>query len=182
MKDDSVGSIANDYINIDLNNAIVLVPIDLWVEALQMARTAKVPESGENAENIFKGMFTPYSSPYISALKHITWTGNIYDNGKLQKVHLLQYTGFDDIKGVKIYEGDIVFTQYNMMGIVQFGIDNNPTYAGWGIKEGKDFSWRSFSAAREVMGNIYEDPELYETIINSKVDYNKRMKSIGRSL
>lgn len=123
-----------------------------------------------------------YINPFMSYHRHMTWEGLIYDNGKLQNIHLLQYTGFEDIKGVKIYEGDIVFTEYNTMGIVQFGIENNPTYTGWELKEGKGFQYRNFSAAREIMGNIYEDPELYETIINSKMDYRKAMRSKGQTL
>lgn len=73
MKDDSEGAGDDDYINIDLNNVIVLVPALLYVEAWQMANSAKTPESGENAENFFKGRYTPYSSPYITANNATSW-------------------------------------------------------------------------------------------------------------
>ena len=73
MKDDSIGTTNNDYVYIDINNADVLVPMDLWVEAWQMAMTTKVPEGNENAENYFKGRFNPMTSPYITQQSASTW-------------------------------------------------------------------------------------------------------------
>ena len=54
-------------------NTYVLVPVDLWVEARQLARTVKVPEGNENADNVFKGTFTPLTSYYISAQSTTVW-------------------------------------------------------------------------------------------------------------
>lgn len=73
MKDDSEGAQDDDYINIDLNSLMILVPALLYVEAWQMANSAKTPESGENAENFFKGRFTPVTSPYITSNNATTW-------------------------------------------------------------------------------------------------------------
>jgi hypothetical protein len=74
MKGDSLGtSVDDDYIFIDTNNLQVLVPVDLWVEAWQMANSTLTPESSENAQNFFKGRFTPLSSPFITHQSTTTW-------------------------------------------------------------------------------------------------------------
>lgn len=73
MKDDSIGSDDADYIYIDMDNLIVLVPADLEVEAWQMAYSTKTPESAENAENFFKGRFNPLTSPFLTSASATTW-------------------------------------------------------------------------------------------------------------
>jgi hypothetical protein len=74
MKDDSEGSEADmDYVMIDLNNMIVLVPADLEVEAWQMANSALTPESGENAGNFFKSRFQVRTSPWVTSQSSTTW-------------------------------------------------------------------------------------------------------------
>lgn len=78
MKSDALGTIDDDYIFIDLNNMQVLVPVQLWVEAWQMAMSTKTPESNENAENFFKGRFNPLSSPYISKASATTWYAGMF--------------------------------------------------------------------------------------------------------
>jgi len=73
MKDDSQHSADDDYVFVDVNNLDVLVPVDLEVEAWQLANSAKTPESNENAENFFKGRFRPMSSPFVTAASATTW-------------------------------------------------------------------------------------------------------------
>lgn len=81
MKSDAVGTIDDDYIFIDTNNLTVLVPVQLWVEAWQMANSVLTPESNENAQNFFKGRFNPMSSPYISKESATTWyAGNFKED------------------------------------------------------------------------------------------------------
>lgn len=69
---------------------------------------------------------------------------------------LMQYTGLKDKNGKEIYEGDIV-NQFNVdtIGIVKFkdGL--------FGIKS-KGMFWHIHSKNTEVIGNIYENPELLE--------------------
>lgn len=72
-KDDSLGVIDDDFIDIDLNNAIVLVPQQLRRVAWEYANTMKAPATAENADNYFKGLFTVLSSPYVTQNSATTW-------------------------------------------------------------------------------------------------------------
>lgn len=74
---------------------------------------------------------------------------------------LMQYTGMEDKNGVEIYEGDIV-TDGDEVRKVWFDddLDNvDGTYSrcsGWAI------SWGIDKENIEVIGNIYENPDLLE--------------------
>ncbi len=93
----------------------------------------------------------------------------------------MQYTCLKDKKGVEIYEGDIVEGGFERhRGVVSFGLYANPFgsdewtgYQGFYIKWSKDHAdmtrgdigyWTSkgMETAIEVIGNIYENPELLE--------------------
>jgi len=62
-----------NYITVNPGRLILLAPYDLWVQAIQMQKSTLVPESGENAINIWKGSFTPLTSPWITAQSDTTW-------------------------------------------------------------------------------------------------------------
>lgn len=83
-----------------------------------------------------------------------------------EEAHLMQYTGLHDKNGREIYEGDIVRTGTDNIG------DPDPMIGQVIMREG---SWlienekmqeaiELFSeiTSREVIGNIFEDPELME--------------------
>ncbi len=86
---------------------------------------------------------------------------------EFEEVDLMQYTGLKDKNGKEIYEGDIAKTTFcfpnqneERIGLVYFDY----TDLQWQLGEPCD--WCSFSKEKfeecEVIGNIYENPELLE--------------------
>ena len=87
------------------------------------------------------------------------WNGG--DGASLNDGVLLQYTGFVDKNGKKIYEGDVVKSNNNHLFVINFKYGSFG--ANW-IKD--DFVWHSFATNSfiekkfEIVGNIYENPKL----------------------
>lgn len=88
----------------------------------------------------------------------------------LKKIEVMQYTGLKDRNGIEIYEGDIVkHIKYSTknIGVVTFGEgEYNPdhwsvSWHGWFV-EGVDCTFDEYDAMDhfEVIGNIYQNPEL----------------------
>lgn len=81
--------------------------------------------------------------------------------GQLDDCDLLEYTGLKDKNGKEIYEGDILKTS-TPYGVVNHLVDNLSD-VGYEIREG----YGSFEL-REIIGNIYENPELLENDLNGR--------------
>ena len=110
-------------------------------------------------------------NPVVEANRRMSYFGSDYfisDDGFIQfqsptgqsplgdhnqdRFILMQYTGLKDKNGVEIYEGDVVRKRKRTKKIVEW-IDTK-AYLGWNIHRPRNYmSW-------EVIGNIYESPEL----------------------
>lgn len=85
---------------------------------------------------------------------------------------LMQYTGLKDKNGVEIYDGDVVKAIYEdieestHLVAWDYGSFSYPAFdlVGWvGQANGFSDAIESGSYTLEVIGNIYENPELLET-------------------
>ena len=79
--------------------------------------------------------------------------GNFMDNGDWQEPKLMQYTGLKDKNGVEIYEGDIC-NRYHLKGVVVY---HNGMFI---LQDGFNEPLMNELYGIEVIGNIYENPEL----------------------
>lgn len=78
---------------------------------------------------------------------------------KRKDFKLMQYTGLKDKNGVEIYEGDIIYSKCK-----EFDIDDIQVveYKNGCFTVGLGLLYESLDIC-EVIGNIYENPELLET-------------------
>lgn len=73
------------------------------------------------------------------------------------KFKVMQYTGLYDKNGKEIYEGDIVKVEFP--GLFYGVVEYDPPE--WRMRRKSGGLW-SFDERPEVIGNIYENPELLE--------------------
>lgn len=84
---------------------------------------------------------------------------------KPYKLHLMQFTGLTDAKGRQIYEGDVVRCRAYQREQTVLG-EYEPEQVvveyrdGYFYPFGYNAGWRSGVHEIEVIGNIYENPEL----------------------
>ena len=82
---------------------------------------------------------------------------------KLNDVILMQSTGLKDKNGVEVYEGDILYRP--LQGKRKVYYPYSDSVASYGLREistGFGSTLQDAHAVWQVIGNIYEDPELLE--------------------
>lgn len=87
---------------------------------------------------------------------------NEYDTFELSKVNLMQYTGLKDKNGKEIYEGDVVKDYYCEYVDDKYtvGFSDGLFYPLVQVEQGYNCIDKYDKNRFEVIGNIYENPEL----------------------
>lgn len=85
-----------------------------------------------------------------------------YRDDKLKDIVLMQCTGLKDHNGKLIYEGDIVKERNNFILQITYRQDKGAFYLENDRIAGAISELRCSTNTMEVIGNIYENPELLE--------------------
>ena len=86
------------------------------------------------------------------------------------QVILMQYTGCRDKNGIEIYEGDVIKDKYDKTWLVQWYVGAFVITDKIPDSDGQTSTYSHFSNVSnhhfyfEVIGNIYENPELLEVV------------------
>lgn len=125
----------------------------------------KFREWDAEREKLFKGKGMSYGvrKDFDNSIRiefeHIEDLDAINKDGSIDRVVMMS-TGLKDINGTEIYERDIVKNEYAETYVVKW-LD-----AGFYLEERYngdfDYSELHFGNNKEVIGNIYENPELLE--------------------
>ena len=129
---------------------------DLWLPShVKRLRSQSFPITVTNA-GILYDRGTPDDDYYVVVHKGKDCIGSFYCNWDETLLYtnceLMQYTGLHDKNGKEIYEGDIV----NLL-LPAFGIDEN-TVVEWDDRKAC-YTTMLEEWHREVIGNIYENPQ-----------------------
>jgi uncharacterized phage protein (TIGR01671 family) len=107
-------------------------------------------------DKIKKKMYEAYSVTNGEMCVDINFT-NECENGSRIDLEWMQFTGLHDKNGKEIYEGDLMRNFDNSISLVEYKeieASDDATAPGVGFQ----FSQEPFNI--EVIGNIYENPEL----------------------
>ena len=107
-------------------------------------------------------MFTNSRNVEFKIVNGVVSAVNYDWSGKEQALRVMQYTGLKDANGVKIFEGDIL--SHAVQGPRKVIYPMNEKTAFFGLESVK--GWKNTlqdTALYNVIGNIYENPELLTT-------------------
>lgn len=95
-------------------------------------------------------------------------TSGLTQNPDDEPCYLMQYTGLKDVHGKEIYEGDVVNTIYDgelFTGVVVYD-ESELGFKATNGKEnyGSNFQYLPCCEEVEIIGNIYENPELLKGV------------------
>ena len=85
-------------------------------------------------------------------------------------VEIMQYTGCRDKNGIEIYEGDVIKDKYDKIWLVQWYVGAFVITNKIPDSDGQTSTYSHFSNVSnhhfyfEVIGNVYQDPELLEVV------------------
>lgn len=94
--------------------------------------------------------------------------GTCDDTYKIEDVEVMQYTGCRDKNGIEIYEGDVIKDKYDKIWLVQWYVGAFVITNKIPDSDGQATTYSHFSNVSnhhfyfEVIGNIYQNPELLE--------------------
>lgn len=127
-------------------------------------KTKKIhPTTCEIIKEIHFKMCGDVESVIVAKNKH----NGDWEFEKLEDIELIQYTGLKDKNNIEIYEGDIVKHFGDEILLVKWINDESQFYclSSYGLKKdiiiGAKLSKISIKNI-EVIGNIYENPELFK--------------------
>lgn len=94
----------------------------------------------------------------VTALSNEAYIDVDYLNSDGENIVVMQYTGLKGKNGVEIYEGDVL-TELGHIKVVEWSDEG----LGWVFSIIREFK-NNYSASIEVIGNIYENPELLQEL------------------
>lgn len=125
----------------------------------------KFREWDAEREKLFKGKGMSYGvrkdfdNSFRIEFEHIEDLDAINKDGSIDRVVMMS-TGLKDINDIEIYEGDIIKNSYDEIYTVKWF--DAAFYLEEKYNGGFDYFELHFGDNKEVIGNIYENPELLE--------------------
>jgi uncharacterized phage protein (TIGR01671 family) len=125
---------------------------------VEMSREIKFRAWDKERKQIFPVSLMDFSQWWVDC--GLNGERNSFRNEETDRHILMQYTGLKDRNGKEIYEGDILSNGSHIDWIVKY---RDAAFQVEHVGQITNDSWhleRGMAESREVIGNIYENPEL----------------------